>query len=209
MECYGVLWSAMEYYGVLWSAMEYYGVLWSSLEWSGVECSGVDVLKVISQLVNRIFFMDCLNFSFWSDNPRPYTVAFNGKTYTGFWSLCAALNRALEEGIPLLDHEYCATRLDFETFARAFRSETEEEMPFLRERWELVKSNAKVVHEVREQSSNVLSGFASFLWLRIRNLAGASTTPLSRPGRAAPGLLRSCWSTFLPSGTRPSSRVAG
>ena len=49
----------------------------------------------------RIFLVDLLNFSFWSDLDRDdtgncpdrFTVSFNNQLYTGYWSLCAAINR--------------------------------------------------------------------------------------------------------------------
>lgn len=47
-----------------------------------------------------IFTMDLLNFSFWSERPddERFAVAYRGKTWTGYWSLVAALQRALDEG---------------------------------------------------------------------------------------------------------------
>lgn len=47
-----------------------------------------------------IFTMDLLNFSFWSGRPEGerFAVEYRGKTYTGYWSLVAALQRALDEG---------------------------------------------------------------------------------------------------------------
>ena len=49
--------------------------------------------------VNWIFFLDTLNFSFWveKDSP-PFVVKYRERNYTGYWSLCAAINRALEVG---------------------------------------------------------------------------------------------------------------
>src|SRR5271168_260567 len=47
-----------------------------------------------------IFTMDLLNFSFWSEkqeNER-FAVEYKGKRWTGYWSLVAALQRALDEG---------------------------------------------------------------------------------------------------------------
>lgn len=46
-----------------------------------------------------VFVADTLNFSFWSaDESKKYMVKYKGKEYTGYWSLCAAMNRALDEG---------------------------------------------------------------------------------------------------------------
>jgi hypothetical protein len=50
--------------------------------------------------VNFIFTMDILNFSFWSYKgaDERFSVEYRGKKWTGYWSLVAALQRALEEG---------------------------------------------------------------------------------------------------------------
>lgn len=47
-----------------------------------------------------IFTMDLLNFSFWSekDEEERFAIEYQGKKWTGYWSLVAALQRALEEG---------------------------------------------------------------------------------------------------------------
>ncbi len=46
---------------------------------------------------SRIFVVDLLNFSFWSDDEsRRYAVTYRGKAWTGYWSLCAAINRAID-----------------------------------------------------------------------------------------------------------------
>ncbi|KAJ8128793.1 hypothetical protein O1611_g4841 [Lasiodiplodia mahajangana] len=46
-----------------------------------------------------IFIMDLLNFSFWSLRPEGerFAVSYRDKTWTGYWSLVASLQRALEE----------------------------------------------------------------------------------------------------------------
>lgn len=50
--------------------------------------------------VNFIFTMDLLNFSFWSELPEDerFAVEYRGQRWTGYWSLVASLQRALEEG---------------------------------------------------------------------------------------------------------------
>lgn len=50
--------------------------------------------------VDFIFTMDLLNFSFWSerDEATRFAVEYRGKRWTGYWSLVAALQRALDEG---------------------------------------------------------------------------------------------------------------
>lgn len=47
-----------------------------------------------------IFTLDLLNFSFWSekDDEERFAIEYRGKKWTGYWSLVAALQRALDEG---------------------------------------------------------------------------------------------------------------
>jgi hypothetical protein len=47
-----------------------------------------------------IFTMDLLNFSFWSEKNEDerFAIEYKGKRWTGYWSLVAALQRALDEG---------------------------------------------------------------------------------------------------------------
>lgn len=51
--------------------------------------------------VDFIFTMDLLNFSFWSDEldaSKRFAVDYRGRKWTGYWSLVAVLQRALDEG---------------------------------------------------------------------------------------------------------------
>jgi len=47
-----------------------------------------------------VFTMDLLNFSFWSEkvDEERFAIEYKGKRWTGYWSLVAALQRALDEG---------------------------------------------------------------------------------------------------------------
>jgi hypothetical protein len=60
-----------------------------------------------------IFTMDLLNFSFWSEKPdaERFAVEYRDKRWTGYWSLVAALQRALDEGNchPSLQFHPCVT----------------------------------------------------------------------------------------------------
>jgi hypothetical protein len=51
--------------------------------------------------VDFIFTMDLLNFSFFSDEeeePKRFCIEYRGQLWTGYWSLVAILQRALDEG---------------------------------------------------------------------------------------------------------------
>ena len=58
--------------------------------------------------VEFIFIMDLLNFCFWSegeDSEAGFSVDYRGQRWLGYWSLVAALQRALDEGGLL--YPYC------------------------------------------------------------------------------------------------------
>jgi hypothetical protein len=54
-----------------------------------------------SSTVDFIFTMDLLNFSFWSElvDKDRFCINYRGKRWTGYWSLVAILQRALDEGM--------------------------------------------------------------------------------------------------------------
>ncbi|KAI6714895.1 hypothetical protein JHW43_002549 [Diplocarpon mali] len=55
-----------------------------------------------------IFTMDLLNFSFWSEkgDEERFAIEYKGKRWTGYWSLVAALRRALDEDIPITSSDF-------------------------------------------------------------------------------------------------------
>ena len=78
--------------------------------------------------------MDSLNFSFWTEEGAvPYRVRYRGKQYTGYWSLCAAINRALDEGVRLTDASVMA-EADADLAAQVFRSDSSAPIPLAAER---------------------------------------------------------------------------
>lgn len=52
------------------------------------------------ETVNFIFTMNLSNFSFWSEKSADerFAIEYKGRRWTGYWSLVAALQRALDEG---------------------------------------------------------------------------------------------------------------
>ncbi|RYC65748.1 hypothetical protein CHU98_g478 [Xylaria longipes] len=80
-----------------------------------------------------IFTMDLLNFSFWSLRPEGerFAVSYRDKTWTGYWSLVASLQRALEE----------------ESLRHVFRSCTDEEIPLLEARLTCLREAGQVLYE--------------------------------------------------------------
>ncbi|GAA5817421.1 hypothetical protein MFLAVUS_010967 [Mucor flavus] len=106
--------------------------------------------------VDWIFLIDLLNFSFWSDldvsdksvpHPDRYAVTYDGVSYTGYWSLCAAINRALDNGIPITNPKYYGSEASDEELAEVFRSDTKEPAPMLAERIRVMREAGKVLCE--------------------------------------------------------------
>ncbi|KXX77081.1 hypothetical protein MMYC01_206319 [Madurella mycetomatis] len=98
-----------------------------------------------------IFTMDLLNFSFWSEksDAERFAIEYRGKRWTGYWSLVAALQRALDEGIPMTDSHFWQDEEEctLDTLKQVFRSCTNEEMPMLVERLACLREAGKVLYE--------------------------------------------------------------
>lgn len=81
---------------IIWTLMQ--GKKYSFSAWSKHE---LHPQTKDAKTVDFIFTMDLLNFSFWSDKSNSgesFAIDYRGRSYAGYWSLVAALNRALEEG---------------------------------------------------------------------------------------------------------------
>lgn len=99
-------------------------------------------------VLNWIFLISSLNFSFWSEKeglPERYGVEWKTSweseettVWTGYWSLVASLNRALEDDIPITDPNFyssetlCPDSLIEHIFRPA--SQSTEKIPLLQER---------------------------------------------------------------------------
>ncbi|KAI0031927.1 hypothetical protein K488DRAFT_78799 [Vararia minispora EC-137] len=138
----------------------------------------------VCDTLNWIFLVSALNFSFWSEKEGTdsrYGIEWRmgwGKeertVWTGYWSLPAALDRALEEGIPITDPAFYAseTRCPDTTIERVFRraSRSAEDIPLLRER----------IAVMREVGATLVSHYnGSFMhFIRAFHLAHPSGTAL-------------------------------
>ncbi|RMZ91895.1 hypothetical protein DV736_g883, partial [Chaetothyriales sp. CBS 134916] len=94
--------------------------------------------------VNFIFTIDLLNFSFWSDRAEGQRAAieYRGRRWTGYWSLVAALQRALDEGYPITTPSFYASEDQCPDLilAHIFRSCTAEPFPLLAQRIRILRS---------------------------------------------------------------------
>lgn len=108
--------------------------------------------------VDFIFTMDLLNFSFWSDKTEEerFSVDYRNRKWTGYWSLVAALQRALDEDIPITSPEFWVddSKGNEEILKHVFRSATQEEIPLYQERVSCLREAGKVLVEVCAVSIN-------------------------------------------------------
>jgi hypothetical protein len=100
--------------------------------------------------LNFIFIMDLLNFSFFSDEAdeaKRFSVEYQGKRWTGYLSLCAALQRALDEGLNITSPSYWHREAGYsdDVLRHIFRSATSEPMPLLDERIAVLREAADIL----------------------------------------------------------------
>lgn len=177
-----------------------------------------------------IFTMDLLNFSFWSaveDQDERFAVEYEGKRWTGYASLVASMQRALDEGIPITDPHWWQSEDEctLETLGHVFRSCTDEQIPLLEERLECLREAGQVLYEVstiisslsRQQSGGTqkedLSSTSNIITNNnTRNTTAPSPTSSHQPPSPPRGS-STRWPQTLPASTTPlpplpSSRTA-
>jgi hypothetical protein len=102
--------------------------------------------------VNFIFTMDLLNFSFWSEKSEgeKFAVVYKGKRWTGYFSLIALLQRALEQDIPITDPGFWVDeeRCTDDVLKTVFSSGTEEQIPMFDERVRCLRDAGRILEEV-------------------------------------------------------------
>lgn len=108
-----------------------------------------------------IFLVSSLNFSFWSEKqgePDQYGVEWRAgwdaddddvEVHTGYWSLVASINRAMDEGVPIISPAFYSSKLlcPDALLARVFRpaAQSSETMPLLQERIQLIRENGMML----------------------------------------------------------------
>ncbi|OWF56555.1 UPF0553 protein C9orf64 homolog [Mizuhopecten yessoensis] len=100
--------------------------------------------KMTKAQVDWVFVADTLNFSFWSMEDTKFKVTYKDTEYSGYWSWVAALNRALDNGIPLTDPSYYAS-ISKEELSNIFKSDTVFDMPLLEDRLQVLQEAGKVL----------------------------------------------------------------
>ncbi|ODN00389.1 hypothetical protein Ocin01_06291 [Orchesella cincta] len=107
--------------------------------------------KCGEEAADWIFLVDTLNFSFWSgvstdvekpegsSEPPKWEVSYKGENHTGYFGLCAGVNRAIDEGLDITNPKVYGS-LSADDILRIFRSETSTPIP-------LVEDRVKNLHE--------------------------------------------------------------
>ncbi|XP_071443580.1 queuosine 5'-phosphate N-glycosylase/hydrolase-like [Hetaerina americana] len=100
------------------------------------------------QAVDFLFVADVMNFCFWPDKGSPkWVVSWNGKSYTGYYALCAALRKAQEEKVPITDPNFYST-ISEEQLRKILRpEENASEIPLLSERVAAMRQAGAVLLE--------------------------------------------------------------
>lgn len=92
--------------------------------------------------------IDCRFWSELSEEQR-YQVEYRGKRWTGYNSLVASLRRALDGGVPITTPRFWnSAEATDENLEMVFFGATDEKIPLLRERIDMLREAERVLHEV-------------------------------------------------------------
>ncbi|OGY16567.1 MAG: hypothetical protein A2785_03170 [Candidatus Chisholmbacteria bacterium RIFCSPHIGHO2_01_FULL_49_18] len=96
----------------------------------------------------RVFIQDAINFCFWSrKGESKWAIEFpSGETKDGWNALVASFDRALKEGVPLLQADYIAKITQTDTSA-IFRSCNETEIPLLKQRTAILRESGRILQK--------------------------------------------------------------
>nr|XP_020458021.1 UPF0553 protein C9orf64 homolog isoform X2 [Monopterus albus] len=125
------------------------------------------VCRATHSALNWVFVVDTMNFSFWPENEtQQCEVTYKGNTYTGYMTLCAAITRAMEEGIPITDPKYFS-QMSMEELAHVLRSDNETSMPMLQERHQVLTEGGHVLLEHGGSFRSFLSQAGNDAWKMV------------------------------------------
>ncbi|KAM6959016.1 queuosine 5'-phosphate N-glycosylase/hydrolase [Aplochiton taeniatus] len=95
--------------------------------------------------LNWVFVVDTMNFSFWPEKEdEQCEVTYKGTTHRGYMTLCAAITRAMDEGIPITEPSYFS-QMSMEELGYVLRSDNATSMPMLPERHTVLTEGGHVL----------------------------------------------------------------
>jgi len=113
--------------------------------------------ELTRETVDWIFVIDSLNFSFWLPGDKQFQLEYEGKVYEDYEALCAAINRALKEGIQITTPSYYKD-VSLDTLKHIFRSSNHTTLPLLEERTKILNENGTILNNKYNNSfSNLIS----------------------------------------------------
>ncbi|GAA5893329.1 queuosine 5'-phosphate N-glycosylase/hydrolase [Sporobolomyces salmoneus] len=151
--------------------------------WALVPLHPVPAKYSPSFILNWIFLVSSLNFSFWSSLPsdKRYGVRYKtacdrkgkegeGETvWTGYFSLLAALHRAIDEGVDVTNPQWYGREATEAELRHVFRTDQEEEMPLLEERIKVLREVGGVLCDKYDGSFSPLLTSANHSALSLVN----------------------------------------
>lgn len=112
--------------------------------------------------VDWIFFIDLINFSFWSeDNAKRFVIRYDGVDYDGYYAACACVNRALDAGIPLINAKFMS-EISEQQLIDVFASTTGVPIPLIAERLQVI----------REAGTTLIEKYEGTFWTALQRARG-------------------------------------
>lgn len=102
-----------------------------------------------------VFLQDVVNFCFWAPKGKPrWSVEYPaGKRQDGWYALTAVFERALDEGLPLLDAHYLS-HFTIQDARHIFRGTGEVPIPLLAKRHQFLRSSGAILSRTWDGSVN-------------------------------------------------------
>ena len=100
--------------------------------------------------------LELIDSSFWSElsDEQRYQVDYRGRRWTGYNSLVACLRRALDDDVPITTSNFWIdSNCSDETFKHVFRSATNEDIPLLDKRIQILREAGRILNEVARSVS--------------------------------------------------------
>lgn len=110
-------------------------------------------------VMNLIFTISLLNFSFWSpsDQTHRFRVLYKGHNFDGYFSCVAAIRRALDEGMPITSPTFwTSAAFSTDVLSYVFRSETNERIPLLEKRYDVLREAGEVMERLGHRDFDTL-----------------------------------------------------
>lgn len=100
-------------------------------------------------------------------------MKYGSESWTGYWSLCACVNRAKDEGVDLTDMQ---KDFDLASLKKIFRSDTSTEMPMIEDRLEV---SEEYRHRIFSSNKDSLIVYVFRFFAKLKVCFERNTTEIS------------------------------